>query len=291
MVLRAPGQSDGDLLRLVRAGDPDAYGELWRRHADAGREAARRVTHRFEPDDLVQEAFARILEAIDSGNGPEGAFRPYLYVTVRNVAASWAGRAAPTVPLDDLDQLDGSARTTEPDDPRTRFAEAGLLGRAYASLPQEWADVLWYTELEELSPAQIAPLLGMQPNAVAALAYRAREGLRRAWLQAHVHRLPDEPSCRWVAERVGSYHRDALSSRARRRFDAHVADCPDCPVLVAEVGDEAAVLVRARMRALLWPALLGAVALAPLPVAVPGAEPGSTPDARDAGAGLSLIHI
>jgi RNA polymerase sigma factor (sigma-70 family) len=254
-VLSAAELSDTELAQRVRDGDREVYGELWHRHADAGRAAARRVTDRFDADDLVQEAFARILETLGSGNGPQGAFRPYLYATIDRVAATWATRTTPTVPLDEVPE------PSEHPDHVARIAEGGLLGRAYASLPPEWAEVLWYTELEEMGPAEVGPLLGLAPASASALAYRAREGLRRAWLQAHVTQLPERPRCRWVAERVGAYHRGALSDRARRRFETHVDGCADCPVLVAEVGDDADILVRARLRAVLWPAVLGAAAL------------------------------
>ena len=42
--------------------------------------------------------------------------------------------------------------------------------------------VLWHTEVEGQRPAEVAPLLGMSPNSVSALAYRAREGLRQAFV-------------------------------------------------------------------------------------------------------------
>lgn len=245
--------SDGDLLGRVREGDTEAYGELWRRHQDAGVEAARRITQSFEPDDLVQESFARILQALRSGNGPSGAFRPYLYTTIRNTAASWASRGRPAVPLEHL--TDEHVPTTQDD--HHRLTQSGLLGAAYAALPHDWAEVLWYTEVENLNPTETGRLLGIAPAAASSLAYRAREGLRREWLQAHVSRLPEVPACRWVAERVGDYHRDALSNRAKTRFEAHVDECPDCPVLVAEVGDEAATLVGARLRGLLLLAVFG----------------------------------
>jgi len=52
--------SDGDLILYTRAGDGAAYGELWRRHARAGRTVARSFTSSLDPDDLVQESFAKI---------------------------------------------------------------------------------------------------------------------------------------------------------------------------------------------------------------------------------------
>ena len=55
-----------------------------------------------------------------------------------------------------------------------------MIARAFASLPERWQAVLWHTEIEGARPADVAPLLGLTANSVAALAYRAREGLRQA---------------------------------------------------------------------------------------------------------------
>ena len=41
-------------------------------------------------------------------------------------------------------------------------------------------------EVEGLSAAEIAPLLGIAANSVAALAYRAREGLRQEFLRVQL---------------------------------------------------------------------------------------------------------
>ena len=53
--------------------------------------------------------------------------------------------------------------------------ESGAAAKAFASLPERWQVVLWHLEVEGQKPADIAPLLGMSPNSVSALAYRARE--------------------------------------------------------------------------------------------------------------------
>ena len=70
-----------------------------------------------------------------------------------------------------------------------------MIARAFASLPERWQAVLWHTEIEGARPADVAPLLGLTANGVAALAYRAREGLRQAYLQMRPRpgrrRLPD----------------------------------------------------------------------------------------------------
>jgi hypothetical protein len=53
---------------------------------------------------------------------------------------------------------------------------------ALQSLPKRWQTVLWYTDVLQEKPRNIAPLMGIAPNAVSALVLRARKGLRQAYL-------------------------------------------------------------------------------------------------------------
>ena len=41
--------------------------------------------------------------------------------------------------------------------------------------------------------------------------------------------------CRQAVELVTDYLEDALSQAQRRRFEAHVAHCPDCPEYLAQM--------------------------------------------------------
>lgn len=163
---------DAALIDITRTGDADAYAELFRRHYDAARAVALALTHNAaDADDLTSEAFARVLRAARSGGGPALAFRPYLVAVVRNVFVDRA-RGARELPREELPEcLDGDG-DSEPDP-----------FDALAKLPERWRRVLWHTAVEGRTTAEVAPLLGMAPNAVAALAYRAREGLRQAYLR------------------------------------------------------------------------------------------------------------
>ena len=225
-------QESGDehLIALAREGSAEAFEELWLRHAAAGRRVAARFTRASEPDDLVQEAYLRILAALQKGKGPDVTFRPYLYQTIRNIAITWAGRPVEqsTTILEDLS--DGS-------DMSVAILERSVTATAFRSLPGRWQAVLWYSEVEDLEPAEIAPLLGIKAGAVSALAYRAREGLRRAWLQVHVNAASAPPECTWVAERMGDANRGALRGAAMARFDEHVDSCDRCVALVDEVSE------------------------------------------------------
>ena len=66
--------------------------------------------------------------------------------------------------------------------------------------------VLWHLEVENQKPADIAPLLGMSANSVSALAYRAREGLRQAFLNMHSGDLVSD-ACRDTNDLLGGYVR------------------------------------------------------------------------------------
>jgi hypothetical protein len=72
-------------------------------------------------------------------------------------------------------------------DPAAADLERTMIARAFASLPQRWQAVLWHTEIEGARPAEVATLLGLTANGVAALACRAREGLRQACGAARRH--------------------------------------------------------------------------------------------------------
>ncbi|MHA7985658.1 sigma-70 family RNA polymerase sigma factor [Rathayibacter sp. CAU 1779] len=224
---------DAELVQLTRKGDTDAYAALFSRHATAAASVARSVTRTFEPDDLVSEAYTRILHALKSGNGPTGAFRPYLFTTVRNIAATWgrAGKDAVALAPEELDTL------AVAEDDALIVLDRSLTAQAFRTLPPRWQEVLWYTEVEGMRPAEVAPLIGVGAQAAAALSYRAREGLRQAWIRAHLTSANLEPECAWTVERLAAHARGRLGKRERTRVDAHLETCAKCSLAAAEARE------------------------------------------------------
>ena len=245
---------DEELAERTRAGDTRAFAELWSRHAKAGLVAASQFRQIADPEDIVAEAYLQILRALQRGGGPHEAFRPYLYRTVRNVALGWI----PKTTIVDIDDMRESLPSGAPD-LETSALEKTITVRAFRTLPERWQTILWYTEVEGMDPAEAAPHLGLSPNSAAALAYRAREGLKKAWLQAHVgdQRVPAE--CQWTTERMADYNRHALSPRARHRFEKHLETCTRCGIIVEEIDE-----VSGRLAAMLFPLVLGGTAAAAL---------------------------
>ncbi|MBO3663160.1 sigma-70 family RNA polymerase sigma factor [Microbacterium stercoris] len=244
---------DADLVLRSRSGDVAAFGELWTRHYRSGIVVARSVTSSIDPDDLVQEAYARIFQAIQKGGGPSGSFRAYLFTSIRNTAAAW-GRASKESAIDELDAVEDPESTEEA---TLAALDRSLTTTAFRSLPTRWQEVLWYTEIEQLKPAQVAPLLGMKPVAVAQLAFRAREGLREAWIQAHLNAVADGSDCQWTIEHLGAHTRGNLGARNRQRLDDHLRDCARCTIIAGEAQE-----VGSRLALVLLPITIGVSATA-----------------------------
>jgi RNA polymerase sigma factor (sigma-70 family) len=239
--------SDESLVEQSRDGDSRAFAELWLRHADAAVHAAKRFTS-IDAEDLVSEAYARIFRALLNGGGPDGPFRPYLYVTVRNIASRW-GRRATDVNIDDIEEVEDPGSSV---DGSLAALDLNLTALAFSRLPDRWRSVLWYTEVRQMNPQDVAPLLGMTANSVAALSYRAREGLRKEWLQAHIRESAAVGDCRWTLSRAGEYSAGGLGSRARKKISQHLRTCASCSMIVQEVDQ-----VRSGLAMALIPAIVG----------------------------------
>jgi RNA polymerase sigma factor (sigma-70 family) len=173
--------ADSVLIAAVRAGNPAAMAVLYERHREPGLRFARTLmSGPQDAEDVLHDAFTRTVSAIRNGHGPTNTFGRYLSTCIRSAAISlWKKQAREKpVPVEDLDP--------EPsEDPALENAlslfEHDDVAAAMRSLPQRWRTVLWHAEVMGEPPRNIAPILGIEPNAVSALLIRARAGLRAAY--------------------------------------------------------------------------------------------------------------
>ena len=246
--------SDADLIEASRTGDAAAYDSLYRRHVAAAHGLARQlVRNRAEADNVVAETFAKILDLLHRGGGPDDAFRPYLLTAVRRAAYDRHRAERRQFVTDEMEAFDRGVPFA---DPAVADLERTMIARAFASLPERWQAVLWHTEIEGARAADVAPLLGLTANSVAALADRAREGLRQAYLQMHLSRaVRDE--CRPVAAKLGASVRGGLAKRDAAVVGAHLDQCAECRRVFAELGD-----VNVALKGIVAPIVLGPAAVA-----------------------------
>lgn len=231
--------SEDELLDRAREGDRSAFGTLYLRHRDAARKVAGMcASSAADAEDAVAEGFARVFAALPRMAGRQIAFRPYLLTCVRNAATDRLRRERR---IDLREQMPETPGTAQADDMALMGLERNLVGEALQALPARWRTVLWLTEVEGLSPAEVSRRIGIKPNAVAALAYRARKGLREAYLQAHLKAEASE-ECRATVGRLGNYVRGDLAEKERLAVQAHLDTCAKCRCRRDELTDVNATL-------------------------------------------------
>lgn len=268
--------SDAELILQVRSGDREAFGVLYERHASAARALARQYVSPADAEDVVADAFSKLFEMLRRGAGPDAGFRPYLYTVVRHRAFDVTRGAARTRPSTDDEIESVLGRVASEDDPALAGFERSVVSKAYFDLPERWREVLWYVLVDDLKPAQVAPVLGLSPNGVSALLYRAKEALRAGYLQQHLTHAPSD-TCRTVNPLLGGYVRESLSKRETAKIEEHLATCGTCSALVLELHD-----VAHGMKTVIAPLVLGAGGLA---LVGAGAPIGGLAIAAKAGAG------
>lgn len=226
-----PQHDDAALLRAVRDGLTDAYGVLYERYMEDAYNLAKQLARcHADAEDFVSEAFVKVLDVLRAGGGPEVAFRAYLFTAMRHIAYGWTGRRRKLALIGSFDELPGM----RPEEFVVPFVdtvvaelEAGLAAKAFATLPDRWQTVLRYLKLERRTPTEIAPLMGLSPNAVSVLAHRALVGLRTGYLQAHLGVALDD-ECRAVARHLAALLRGALRQQAKTKVETHLNECPRC---------------------------------------------------------------
>lgn len=170
---------DAVLIEAVRAGDETATATLYTRYYESALRAARAIAGHGVAEDLVSEAFTKVLVAILHGAGPQHAFRPYLVATIRNLYVDGVRRRAREFLVDDPDVLDNA----QPDGAEA-FVEHSVMMDALATLPPRWREILWRTAVVGEPLGVAAAKMGLNPNAAAALNFRARGGLLKVYREA-----------------------------------------------------------------------------------------------------------
>lgn len=236
---RSTAVPDDDwLIKAVRGGNIAAYGGLYVRHVGAAYNLARQLTRSaIEVDDLVSEAFSKVLSSLQVGRGPDSAFRAYLLTALRHTAYDKTRRDRKVELTEDVTTVVNPALVSvQFDDTASAGLDNELVAKAFARLSERWQMVLWLTEVEGKSPAEVGPKLGLTANGASALAYRARERLRQAYLQEHLAGAT-ATSCQPTFDRLGAWTRCGLSTREAQQVRDHLAECGSCRTLSSELAE------------------------------------------------------
>ncbi|MBT2490530.1 RNA polymerase sigma factor SigM [Streptomyces sp. ISL-96] len=172
--------SDQDLLAGHVKGDPDAFGELVRRHRDRlWAVALRTLGDREEAADAVQDALVSAYRAAHTFRG-QSAVTTWLHRITVNACLDRARKAASrkTAPVDDAERLD---QLLEPHESAEAPAERQDLHReliaALATLPPEQRAALVLVDMQGYPVAEAARVLDVPTGTVKSRCARGRARL------------------------------------------------------------------------------------------------------------------
>jgi len=232
-------KSDDELLVAIRRGSVDAYGELWIRHERRALALARRLTSRGA-DDVVAEAFARILRVVRSGKGPVSNFQAYLSTTIRSLIIDASRvKSSNVVPIGDqtvLAYLSGTVPGPEDIITHGPGIEADVAKAAWESLSERDRAIMWATAVDGYSTAEIAAQMGVSTGRAAVWVHRARQRIRAAFL-ANQAPATGDAVCDRHRRHLRMYLRGKLSDAEDRALSTHLQGCRGCADAFAVARD------------------------------------------------------
>jgi len=225
---------------------------LYERHVDGALRLAKAVAGVEQAEELVYESFSRVWVTIANGAGPTDDFRTYLGAVIRHLNIELAEASRREQPASDKQWLLDTP--IQPESERPDDIDSARAVRALQSLPDAWQTALMELDVKGRKVGAVAADMAVGSAMLSSTAYRAREGLRLAYLDQHIP-AAGRRDCRWARDRLSKFVRDRLSPAATVKVQDHVDQCASCAAVHIEL-----VQLNRRMRALVWPLVLAATA-------------------------------
>lgn len=170
--------TDHELVRLHVEGDPDAFGELFRRHKDRMWAVALRTTGNPElASDCVQDAFIAAYRRAGSFRG-DSAFTTWMHRIVVNACLDRLRRDKPTSELPEIDPAD-------PHDAHDSAETRLLVRAALARIPEAQRMALVLVDMHGMPVHEAASVLGVPEGTVKSRCFRGRAALAGLLRSAH----------------------------------------------------------------------------------------------------------
>lgn len=227
--------SDPELVDAVRAGEENAFEELFRRYRPRVYSfVQRRVRDDGRAEDLTQEAFLSALRRLRETDS-EVVFRPWIYEIARNATIDHFRRhsRAEEVSVDNLRAGDHPRLVGDwgPDRELAVKQQLETLRGAFAELSHKHERVLVMRELEGLSYREIGEEMELTRHGVESTLFRARRRLKREFVDLETGRR-----CLTVRGAMGRLAEGLDLRGDRGKVARHVRRCTACRVTAGELG-------------------------------------------------------
>jgi RNA polymerase sigma-70 factor (ECF subfamily) len=177
--------SDEELLRLMLAGDGDAFEALYDRRQGGVYRFALRMSGSAEiAEDVTHDAFIALMQDGHQFDPARGTVAGYLFGIARNSALKRLRRERSFVSISDGEEEGGRAPSglderlvadTDPFADLTRSETIDMVRQAILALPEHYREVVALCSLGEMSYEQAASVIGCPVGTVRSRLNRARE--------------------------------------------------------------------------------------------------------------------
>jgi len=200
-------RSDLQLLKLSRSGDPDAFGQLARKHYRSCVNVATSILrNRTEAEDEVQKALSKAFEHLDQYLG-DAEFFTWLFRIVVNECRMLI-RAKKRARILYLSDGNGSedrhselvSSAADPEYQVVKREMIAVLNTEIQRIPPLFREVILLRDVNELPMCEVAYRLGITVSAAKSRLLRARKELRsrvtsRVGPARHIIPVPDQIKC------------------------------------------------------------------------------------------------
>jgi len=190
--------SERQLLEALRQGDQEAFSRLFETHSDRiFRLAANMLGDDDQAEDVVQDTFSRFFENLDRFEG-RSRIGTWLYRVAYNAAIDRLRQSRPNLTLDENSDSDDESLpapaaladwSQAPETVLDSIEAQAKLDAAIANLPPSLRAAFILFDVEGLSGAEAAEVLGTSAGAVRVRVHRARLLLRESLTEYFGERL------------------------------------------------------------------------------------------------------
>ncbi len=225
---------DQDLLARYRAGDNSAYGELYVKYQGiAIGYATRYVANRADAEDLVNEAFERIMRTIARGKGPTVSMSHYLMATVRTLALKKIEQNS----VEDVTAPETVAEIFERESFHDEGNTADWLSAAFNSLSDRKQNIVWMHTVDQQRMRKIAEEIGISAPSVTRAYQSAMREMRHSFVEQASGSL-QLPECQASRQLLLE-----IADGSARAASEHIKTCSRCSVVYRRLAAKDAALL------------------------------------------------
>ncbi len=214
--------------------------------------------HPQDAEDTMQDVLLKSIPYLAKFDNPQ-ALSVWLYKVARNHCVSTRRASqfsrAKNLSLDEL--MPHSHELRELQDSAAPNPEAALLNsesaehlkQAVLAVPPQYRMVLVLHDMEELSTAEVAKIMGLRPGTVRVRLHRARLFVRQHLAKARrgvgltIHAVAEEPRptrCRRLFAALSDYMDGVIDDAMCDEMDRHLHDCQPCQAFLASLKNAVA---------------------------------------------------